>query len=89
MSFNRITGSIPPALWGFQSLERLNLARNSLGGSIPSDIGQLTELRELELQNNVMTGSIPAQIGALTVVGESYSTTVTLAGKPTNLRTLC
>ena len=65
LSFNALTGSIPPALGDLTNLETLILNSNSLTGSIPPALGDLTNLEVLGLGQNSLTGSIPPALGTL------------------------
>jgi len=66
LSFNQLTGSIPPEIGNLTNLTYLSLSNNQLTGSIPPEIGNLTNLTELRLDINQLTGSIPPEIGNLT-----------------------
>ncbi|KAF7133127.1 hypothetical protein RHSIM_Rhsim09G0186000 [Rhododendron simsii] len=63
LSDNALSGDIPSAVGGFNSLQVLNLSRNSLDGGIPASIGQLKALDVLDLSENKLKGSIPLEIG--------------------------
>ncbi|MHC1744626.1 MAG: MopE-related protein [Syntrophobacteraceae bacterium] len=62
LSMNNLTGSIPPEIGAFRSLQTLDLGENQLSGPIPSEIGSLTTLTDLYLYVNQLSGSIPPQI---------------------------
>ena len=66
LTFNDLTGSIPPEIELLTNLTYLNLGYNQLIGPIPSEIGNLTNLTGLSLNDNLLTGSIPSEIGNLT-----------------------
>ena len=63
---NRLTGTIPAAMGGLQSLEVLSLTRNHLTGSIPTDLGNLSSLSVLALGGNQLTGAVPTWLGNMT-----------------------
>lgn len=65
LSYNALSGSIPPSLSNLTLLHRLSLSRNSFTGSIPHSLGSLQRLQELYLDNNRLTGSIPPTINSL------------------------
>ena len=65
LSFNRLTGSLPPELGNLLSLKWLNLGYNGLAGPIPPELGNLTELELLGLCCNDVTGPIPPELGDL------------------------
>lgn len=60
-----LTGPIPAALAGCESLVRLDLSQNSVEGPIPAALGELTKLDGLYLYDNKLSGAIPAELGAL------------------------
>ncbi|PNY10605.1 LRR receptor-like kinase resistance protein [Trifolium pratense] len=71
LSYNQLTGKVPPFLGQFDNLKSLDLSRNTvnsqkgISGSIPTSIGNLSNLEYLNL-DNMMKGSIPESIGKLT-----------------------
>ena len=66
LSYNQLTGTIPPALGSLTNLERLYLSYNQLTGTIPPALGSLTNLEWLNLSYNQLTGTIPPALGSLT-----------------------
>jgi Leucine-rich repeat (LRR) protein len=66
LSYNQLTGSIPPEIGNLTNLTSLNLYSNDITGSIPSEIGNLTNLTSLYLSYNDLSGPIPPEIGNLT-----------------------
>ncbi|NJL04735.1 MAG: hypothetical protein HC911_07455, partial [Chloroflexaceae bacterium] len=65
LSYNGLTGSIPPQLGTLANLTFLSLYNNQLTGSIPPELGSLTNLDWLHLSINQLTGSIPPELGRL------------------------
>ena len=65
LSFNNLTGPIPPALGNLARLRELNLSANELSGPIPAWLGSMTGLRELDLAWNELTGPIPSELERL------------------------
>jgi tRNA A-37 threonylcarbamoyl transferase component Bud32 len=63
LSFNGLSGPIPPTLGHLTNLKYLYLHNNNLSGPIPSTLGHLTNLIYLLLRNNRIHGSIPLEIG--------------------------
>ena len=66
LSYNNLTGTIPPEIGDLTNLQNLNFWFNQLTGPIPIEIGNLTNLSNLTLMNNELSGSIPSEIGNLT-----------------------
>ena len=65
---NRLSGPIPPDLWGLPapgSLDDLRMAENALTGPIPPELGNWSKLRVLSLWDNALSGPIPPEIGNL------------------------
>jgi hypothetical protein len=63
LSWNNLSGSIPPEMGECSVLVELLLTGNQLTGSIPPELAQLTNLTTLDLSCNMLNGSIPAEIG--------------------------
>ena len=72
LSYNELTGSIPPEIGYLTNLTYLYLNNNQLTGEIPSEIGNLSNLTYLSLRSNQLTGSIPSEIGNLTNLNFLY-----------------
>ncbi|XP_042456466.1 receptor kinase-like protein Xa21 [Zingiber officinale] len=68
VSYNLISGSIPPAIGNLVGLETLILSYNHFIGDIPEGIGRLRQLQVLELDGNSLSGRIPASLGNLTLL---------------------
>ncbi len=67
MSFNELTGSLPPSFASFSSLVALELHFNSLTGEIPvSYFENLLSLQLLNLGDNQFKGVLNTRIGQLT-----------------------
>ncbi|GEM_PF-912173 len=66
LSFNQLTGTIPPELGGLTQLMKLGLYLNKLSGTIPPELGKLTNLEGLYLWENELNGSISSELGKLT-----------------------
>ena len=65
LSYNGLTGEIPPELGDLVSLETLVLPGNDLTGEVPSELGDLANLEQLVLWYNDLTGKIPPELGNL------------------------
>ncbi len=63
---NNLSGTLPPEIGSFSSMEFLQIANNpALSGTIPNEIGNLSSLKSLSLPSNQLTGSLPSEIGNL------------------------
>jgi hypothetical protein len=65
LSYNQLSGSIPPELGNLANLTELGLSSNQLSGSIPTELGNLANLYYLYLSSNQLSGSIPASLSNL------------------------
>ena len=70
LSFNALSGEIPPELGSLSNLEWLRLGNNKLSGEIPAELGSLFNLEWLRLFNNALSGEIPAELGSLSNLTE-------------------
>ncbi|XP_050285641.1 receptor like protein 21-like isoform X2 [Quercus robur] len=66
LSFNKLTGEIPPDLGQLSSIFALNLSYNQLNGPIPKTFSNLTQLESLDLSHNNLSGEIPSELIDLT-----------------------
>jgi len=66
LSYNGVTGAIPPEIGNLVNLNSLILKENQLNGEIPPEISYLTNLTQLDLGGNQFTGEIPPGISCLT-----------------------
>ena len=65
LSFNGLSGSIPPEIGKLDALTNLRLSGNGLSGSLPAELGDLGNLRGLSLFHNSLSGPIPRELGNL------------------------
>ncbi|XP_024973314.1 probable LRR receptor-like serine/threonine-protein kinase At1g74360 [Cynara cardunculus var. scolymus] len=65
LSFNNLSGPLPPEISQMSSLKYLILAHNHFSGRIPSEFGNLRGLQALDLSINDLNGSIPQSLGRL------------------------
>lgn len=65
LSYNNLTGSLPPELGDLAHLDTLYLSINRLSGPIPPELGQMEALVELSLSDNRLSGPLPKEIGNL------------------------
>ncbi len=65
LTFNDMTGPLPPELGNLVALETLDLFWNDLTGPIPPELGNLASLTELDLGANGLSGSLPPELGNL------------------------
>lgn len=63
LSWNNLSGIIPPQIGDCAVLVELLLSGNSFTGSLPAELSKLTNLTSLDVSNNELNGSIPAQLG--------------------------
>jgi putative cell wall-binding protein len=80
LSYNWLSGPVPPEIGDLAGLEALNLSHNQLS-SIPPEIGDLASLELLDLGNNQLS-SIPPEIGDLTNLTDLYLWVNELSGVP-------
>lgn len=62
LSFNELSGEIPPELGNLASLWHLDLSGNQLSGEIPPELGNLAELGSLDLNGSRLSGEIPSEL---------------------------
>ena len=63
LSYNQLSGEIPPKLGNLENLIELYLFLNQLSGEIPPELGNLENLIELHLNENQLSGEIPPELG--------------------------
>lgn len=68
LTANNVSGTLPPEIGDFSSLEKLYLGGNNITGVIPPEIGNLSSLNTLYLYSNSMSGSFPPELGNLPLV---------------------
>ena len=62
LSFNALSGEIPPELGSLSNLKWLRLFDNALSGEIPAELGSLSKLTELLLYGNELSGCVPSSL---------------------------
>ncbi len=70
LTFNDLTGALPPELGDLVALETLDFFWNDLTGPIPPELGNLASLTELDLGGNGLSGSLPSELGDLASLTE-------------------
>ena len=65
LSWNNLSGTLPPELGGLSNLRWLHLGGGSLSGEIPEWLVGLSNLRRLTISYNDFSGEIPAWLGQL------------------------
>jgi hypothetical protein len=65
LSYNLLTGILPPELGDLSHLRVLGLSVNRLHESIPAELGNLSELVALEISGNQLAGPVPEELGDL------------------------
>ncbi|XP_065007738.1 MDIS1-interacting receptor like kinase 2-like isoform X2 [Musa acuminata AAA Group] len=68
LSFNLLSGTLPPDWARWHNLTRLRISNNNITGVIPTEFGQLTKLQDLDLSSNYLQGEIPKSFGSLTLL---------------------
>jgi hypothetical protein len=63
LSFNNLTGEVPPQLSNCKKIQHFLLNNNQLAGTMPPWLGSLEELGELDFSFNNFHGNIPAELG--------------------------
>jgi hypothetical protein len=59
ISYNNLTGPIPPSICDLTNLQKLDLSNNNLTGDIPAALENLYFLSAFNISNNDLEGSIP------------------------------
>jgi len=65
LTYNNLTGPMPPAIGDLERLEELTLEQNVMYGTIVPELGNLTHLKTLNLDHTWSSGSIPPALGNL------------------------
>ncbi len=65
LSYNQLSGTMPPELGVLSHLHLLALGGNQLYGPIPAELGDLSDLVTLNLSSNQLSGHLPAALGNL------------------------
>ncbi|CAF1706018.1 unnamed protein product [Brassica napus] len=65
ISINKLSGSFPPPICNFTSLQYLSISDNYFTGAIPATLSNISTLQMLAIDNNTLTGSIPPSFGKL------------------------
>ncbi|XP_075666534.1 receptor-like protein 56 [Castanea sativa] len=86
LSFNKLTGEIPPTLGQLSSICAMNLSYNQLTGSIPKSFSNLTQLESLDLSHNNLSGEIPSVLTDLTFLEAFNVNHNNLSGKVPNIK---
>lgn len=65
LSYNRLTGSLPPWIDSKTTIQEFKVEHNHLSGTIPDSFGNLPDLWRLRFAYNHLTGSLPASFANL------------------------
>ena len=65
LSYNRLSGRIPPEFTKLRSLTFVTINGNELSGPIPPELAEMSALQHLGLAQNGLTGAIPPELGDL------------------------
>ncbi len=68
LSYNELSGQVPPELGGLTSLENLSLSGNDLAGPLPKELGDLAALEYLDVAFSGLVGPLPPELARLTVL---------------------
>nr|KJB74272.1 hypothetical protein B456_011G284300 [Gossypium raimondii] len=65
LSYNNLSGSIPPQVLALSSLSiLLNLSSNYLTGELPAEVEKLKNLGDLDVSKNKLSGLLPNSLGS-------------------------
>ncbi|WZZ47826.1 hypothetical protein YC2023_044085 [Brassica napus] len=70
VSYNSVSGFIPPSYGNMRYLQVLNLGHNRLTGTIPDSLGGLKAIGVLDLSHNDLQGYIPGSLGSLSFLSD-------------------
>ena len=70
LSYNNLSGTIPPSFGSLSYLQVLNLGHNQLTGNIPDSFGGLKAVGVLDLSHNNLQGIIPGALGTLSFLSD-------------------
>ncbi|XP_058207007.1 cuscuta receptor 1-like [Rhododendron vialii] len=76
LSWNLLTGEIPPGIGNLSEIRALNLSHNNISGSIPATFSGLKQIESLDLSYNSLRGGIPPQLielGSLAVFSVAHN----------------
>ncbi|XP_058071108.1 cuscuta receptor 1-like [Magnolia sinica] len=65
LSWNQLTGEIPPEIRHLTAIHALNLSHNQLTGPVPETFSNLKQIESLDLSYNRLSGEIPPQLTEL------------------------
>jgi hypothetical protein len=65
LSYNRLSGHIPPEVAGLANLAfYFNLSNNLLHGPVPLELSKMTMVQAIDISANQLTGYIPSALEA-------------------------
>uniref|UniRef100_A0A1J3DI04 non-specific serine/threonine protein kinase n=1 Tax=Noccaea caerulescens TaxID=107243 RepID=A0A1J3DI04_NOCCA len=70
VSYNAVSGYIPPSYGNMGYLQVLNLGHNRLTGTIPDSLGELKAIGVLDLSHNHLQGYLPGSLGSLSFLSD-------------------
>ncbi|XP_058072774.1 receptor-like protein 15 isoform X5 [Magnolia sinica] len=62
LSWNQLTGEIPPEIGHLTAIHALNLSHNQLTGPVPETFSNLKQIESMDLSYNRLSGKIPPQL---------------------------
>ncbi|CUF20695.1 GP46-like surface antigen, putative [Bodo saltans] len=72
ISFNNLSGMLPPELSNWSSMKRFSFSNNQLNGTLPPEYSGMTGLRFFDVSYNSLSGTLPNEYSRLTNL-ESFS----------------
>ncbi|XP_010462414.1 PREDICTED: serine/threonine-protein kinase BRI1-like 1 [Camelina sativa] len=70
ISYNGVSGFIPPGYGNMGYLQVLNLGHNRITGTIPDSLGGLKAIGVLDLSHNDLQGYLPGSLGSLSFLSD-------------------
>jgi Leucine-rich repeat (LRR) protein len=66
LSYNYLTGNIPPTIFNLTNLTMLNMSNNYLEGTISPSLCHLAHLEVFDVRSNQIQGVLPSCLGEYT-----------------------